>query len=35
MDDIKKTLVYIAQDKLEFWNKMTSWPTTTANEEEN
>lgn len=30
MDDIKKTLVYITQDKLVFWNKIISWPVTTA-----
>lgn len=34
MDDIKKTLVYIPQDKMQYWNPITSWPITTASHDE-
>lgn len=35
MEDIRKTLIYIPEDKMDFWNPILSWPVTTASAEEN
>lgn len=35
MEDIKKTIVYIPEDKMNFWNPILSWPTTAASTEGN
>lgn len=32
--DIKKTLVYIPDDKIRFWNEITAWPVTTVPEQD-
>lgn len=35
MDDIRRTLVYIPQEKMPFWDQICSWPITTSSEEIN
>lgn len=34
MEDLKKLKVYIPEEKLNFWNLILSWPTTTASTED-